>query len=338
MATAWAVPASSCVDDVISIERLITAESGREAWLLFMELTGWLISLAKSPKPSQQMIIIGVMLDLRPFPCNDPAVSITAKRVQAIEATLRRILKTKIISCGMASSLAGKMGFAMSATFGRVGRAKLRPIINRAYSPARAVNDNLKTCLLWWCHLLHNYTPRPVPTSLESFPTIVSYSDGEGGNGGVGAAAWIPGHERPVAVYGEVPHDIRLMWAAMAGTPGYKDIFLVEAIGPLLLLWTFPRLMRNALWIHYIDNESAEASLISGTSALPAADHITSLTWDTCARRCLMPYFDRVASKSNPVDKLSRGDRNGPWRGVIKANFPVEALMRLAMECGMGIW
>jgi hypothetical protein len=98
---------------------------------------------------------------------------------------------------------------------------------------------------------------------------------------------------------------MRNMWATLAGVPDYKDIFLVEAIGPILLLCTFSRLMRNALWIHYVDNESAEASLISGTSALPAADHIVGLTWEICARRSLLPYFDRVESKANPVDGLS---------------------------------
>ena len=98
----------------------------------------------------------------------------------------------------------------------------------------------------------------------------------------------------------------------MAGISDYKDIYLVEAIGPLLLLFTFPKVMRNALWIHYVDNESAEAYLVSGSSALEAADHITGLTWEECALRTLLLYFSRVESKANPVDKLSRGAKDGP--------------------------
>ena len=68
------------------------------------------------------------------------------------------------------------------------------------------------------------------------------------------------------------------MWADMAGVADYKDVFLVEGAGLLLLLCTFPRVMRNALWLHFIDNTAAEASLVSGTSALPAADHLVGLT------------------------------------------------------------
>lgn len=114
----------------------------------------------------------------------------------------------------------------------------------------------------------------------------------------------------------------------------YKDIFLIEAVGPLLLLVAFPRLMRNAMWIHYVDNTSAEAVLVKGSSSLSAADHVVGLTWELCAQRSLIPYFDRVESKSNPVDALSRGHCVGPWRHVEKIPFPAEMLENLARECG----
>ena len=87
-----------------------------------------------------------------------------------------------------------------------------------------------------------------------------------------------------------------------------------------------------------MDNESAEASLISGTSALPAADHMVGLTWELCAKLTLIPYFDRVESRANPVDGLSRGSMNGPWRGVAKAVFPIAELKNLAAECGLPTW
>jgi len=338
MSSLWAVPATSCVDDAISVERASTASSAREAWICFTSLTGWKISMEKSPEPSKRFIVIGVCLDLRPWPNSDPLVSVTEKRLESLDAIIRRILIAKLLACGQASSLAGKLGFTITAAFGRVGRAKLRPIINRSYSRAKTLDAKLLSCLLWWLRLFYIYRPRPIPCSLQALPTIISYSDGEGKYGGVGAAAWVPWLEHPVAVFGEVPADIRKMWAGMAGIPDYRDIYLVEAIGPLLLLCTFPRLMRNALWIHYVDNESAESSLISGTSALPAADHIVGLTWEICARRSLLPYFDRVESKANPVDGLSRGKMEGTWREVEKAIFPEDHLKSLASDCDLKLW
>ena len=119
----------------------------------------------------------------------------------------------------------------------------------------------------------------------------------------------------------------------MACKRDYKDIYLIEAIGPLILLTAFPKLLRDALWLHFIDNAAAEASLISGSSGLQAADHIVGFTWEKAGSRRLWPFFDRVASKSNPVDGLSRGDSSGPWRGVTKVKFPIAELIELAEEC-----
>ena len=233
----------------------------------------------------------------------------------------------------MAASLAGKLGFAISATFGRIGRAQIRPIIARSYSHKRRINDVLQQCLAWWLRFLRTYVPRPVPTNLEQLPTIVSYSDGEGGNAGIGVAAWAPWLARPVAAYTVVPNHIRALWAKARSSEQYNDIYLVEAVGPLVLLLTFPRLMRNALWLHFIDNAAAEAALIKGSSTVASSNLIISSTWEMCHKRALLPYFDRVESKANPVDGLSRQVFAGPWAEVKIACFPVGLLETLPAVC-----
>ena len=174
LAILWAVPASSCVDDVICVERASTAESGRNAWMCLTSCTGWLISMEKSPPPSKQFVVIGVSLDLRPWPISDPLVSVTMKRLQALDTTVRKILASKLFGSGQASSLVGKLGFTVTAAFGRIGRAKLRPIINRAYSRSKIMDMKLYTCLLWWLRFFYVYRPRPIPSSLECLPTIMS--------------------------------------------------------------------------------------------------------------------------------------------------------------------
>ena len=40
-------------------------------------------------------------------------------------------------------------------------------------------------------------------------------------------------------------------------------------------------------------------------------------------------YFDRVDSKANPVDGLSRGKSDGPWRQVDRARLPTDLEERL---------
>ena len=45
-----------------------------------------------------------------------------------------------------------------------------------------------------------------------------------------------------MAAYTRVPEQIRSMWARMAGASEYRDMFLVEAVGPLLLLTAFSQI------------------------------------------------------------------------------------------------
>ena len=62
--------------------------------------------------------------------------------------------------------------------------------------------------------------------------------------------------------------------------------------------------------MHFIDNVAAEYALVNGSSSR----RIQKLN--------VAPYFDRVASESNPVDGLSRGRREGPWQRIFTAQFP----------------
>ena len=45
------------------------------------------------------------------------------------------------------------------------------------------------------------------------------------------------------------------------------------------------------------------------------------LTWATIAKINACPWFDRVETKFNPVDGLSRGDLSGDW-DVVTLVFP----------------
>ena len=333
MVILFCVAMTHCVDDAISVERAETVHSGRMGWMTLTGLCGWLISQEKSPAPSAKFNVIGLCLDLSMTPSGQPMIFVTAARLQSLDKILLQILARKRLATGEAASLSGKLGFTITGTFGKIGRAKIRPILRRAYSLSTHLTVQLQCCLVWWRRFLKSYEPRPIPTSLRELPTIISYSDGEGASAGVGVAVWCPWLEHPVAAYACVPEEIRSMWGRMAAKEDYKDIFLVEAVGPLLVLETFPKLVTDALWIHFIDNSGAESSLVSGSSSINAGDHIVGMTWDRISKRRLWPFFDRVESEANPVDKLSRGKTAGPWRRVVAAKFPVEELMRLADEC-----
>ena len=114
-------------------------------------------------------------------------------------------------------------------------------------------------------------------------------------------------------------------------------LFLVEALGPLLLQHAFPKVFRGALWLHFIDNTAAEASLIRGASSSKYGDVVIGLTWALIQQRQLWTYFDRVQSQSNPVDGLSRRVFDGPWDRVCLRSFPTAMILKFAESFNDGL-
>ena len=129
----------------------------------------------------------------------------------------------------------------------------------------------------------------------------------------------------------EIPVEVRHMWARQklsaqrwaSYDPNveFQDIIEIEAIAPLLILHNWHWLLRDALWIHFIDNNSALGALVKGSASVDQQDIIVGHTWSLVSRINVLPWFDRVDSKSNPVDGLSRKDFSGTWRWL-PISFP----------------
>ena len=173
--------------------------------------------------------------------------------------------------------------------------------------------------------------PREVPVNPERLPLAISYSDGEGGMAGVGVALWRPASET-LAGYIRVPSDLREMWFTRGSLAEAKDIFQVEAVGPLLVLWNWGHLIKDHLWVHFIDNECALAALAKGSSSVLSGEVIVGLTHELAAEHGVVGWFDRVDSDSNPVDQLSRGVLQGPWR-LVRVRFPPSLRSRIREVC-----
>ena len=73
-----------CVDDLISIERLSTVVSAREAWQSFAALCGWGIPLAKSPEACQTFRALGVFVNLGPLPHALATIKVCERKIEAL--------------------------------------------------------------------------------------------------------------------------------------------------------------------------------------------------------------------------------------------------------------
>ena len=116
---------------------------------------------------------------------------------------------------------------------------------------------------------MSEYQPRAFRVDVREARHVISYSDGEGAAGGVGAGVWFSPDHPPVAGFLEVPLEIRHLWREQRVLE-FRDFFELEAVAPLLIFahWG-KRFMQQCVWrTHYIDIDGALAALISGSSGV----------------------------------------------------------------------
>ena len=78
-----------------------------------------------------------------------------------------------------------------------------------------------------------------------------------------------PDHCQPKRVYLEVIAGLRQLWqfqTERSNTSDQTNILAIDAIRSLLALLTWPQLLVDRPWVHFIDNSSAQAALIKGSS------------------------------------------------------------------------
>ena len=159
--------------------------------------------------------------------------------------------------------------------------------------------------------------------SFQGVPHVVSYSDGEGADAGVGVAIYKDG-EPTEAGFMKVPTCVRNLWSRQKHIGGeLYDILEIEAVGPAIVLATWPKKLEGCLWTHYIDNECALSAVIRGGSSVHSADCIAGYVSEQCARLGCWAWYDRVDTKANPVDGISRGRLEGDWT-LVPIHFPQE--------------
>ena len=126
-----------------------------------------------------------------------------------------------------------------------------------------------------------------------------------------------------------MPDVVRQVWSRAAASGDHYDIYEIEAVGPAIILHNWSHLfVDGALWVHYIDNDSALATLVKGSSSVLSGEVITAFTHTMIAKSGLWAWFDRVASPDNPVDQLSRGQLTGPWH-LVTIELPGELFLNL---------
>ena len=113
----------------------------------------------------------------------------TRQRVSQLTCMIKDVLEPGHLHPAIAGKLWERLGFSCTQMFGRFGRAKLRPFSRRQHEHRRIwLNHQLTSALKWWLEILSCSLLCVIPTNLSERRRIVSYSDGEGSETGVGVA------------------------------------------------------------------------------------------------------------------------------------------------------
>ena len=289
-------------DDTWAIEPESTSQQSYELWTELHRITGWQLDLGKSPPPGRMCMLLGAEVHVgwtQPFAQNTP------DRLDHIKKECQRHLTQGTLTPAEAAHLAGTLGFASTLWWGKKGRASLQPLrVRQYYRSPTTLNRSIEACLHYWVRETAKPQTRSLLTTTDPLTLHVTVTDGEG-TGWIGLLYLRPRERgwRPQATRVRLPDEWRASWQSTKTT----DINEVEAASAPVALCTWPELT-DGLWIHFTDNSSAEATLAKGSSKANDMNVIAEYTWTTAAERRLYLWADRVSTKDNPTDGLSRGN------------------------------
>ena len=239
-------------------------------------------------------------------------------------AIIDRALGSRRLTAAAAASLQGKLNFGCSRIFGRVGRAKMRPIACVAAQRGSShVSRRLENALKWWRRYLAT-----LPSSTVSVASIgheasdfIVYSDAEK-DGHIGVVLVDVRSGAAQYAQGKVPRRLRRMLKQRK-----TQINLYELLAVVCAWETFGQQLAGHRVTVFIDNQCAMNMLIKGWSRADDANDFVDFVWLKLAMLRAEVLWLYVPSKLNIADGPSRrrldevmalGAQDGPgeWPSV----------------------
>jgi hypothetical protein len=271
--------------------------------------------------PSKDVIMnssneyLGVESSFDGIPRGVLIMDVTAKRRRKLKDLIDEVYKAGELRSGLASSLFGKAGFALSPCYSSLGRACLLPIKEREYQKhASEITDDIDESLDFIRFLCDHLPPLELPlVRTTDTRKVVVFTDAEGKkrskrHGPTGHLGFVVDHPVHGRVHADaaVPREIVELLDAIKKRQAYIGQWeLIAAITPFISLpadWFAGRPIE--LWV---DNSGAIGSLISGYSGKRDCARIVNAFHFAFARLgAASLWIDYVPSESNPADVPSR--------------------------------
>ena len=266
--------------------------------------------------------ILGIEYDLL-----RQVLEITEGRKDELQKEIEQILKVKRLSPGQAAKLKGKLMFAASQLWEKLGRAYLLALSERQYTKVyrEGVDKALKLSLEAWLRLLE-LAPRRELKPLESDAVdVVLFTDGyypdsrkgESGKAQVGAVLFAAGGTtQPLYLSEQLEQRTVDTWLTRQ-----NQISMVELFAPVLALFAMEEAVRGKKLLLFVDSEAVEGALVKGYSSREDLSELVGKFWEQAARLDCLVYVCRVSTDGNPADGPSRPGKCTPapelhWKRV----------------------
>ena len=118
----------------------------------------------------------------------------------------------------------------------------------------------------------------------------------------------VPGWPTAVTIRGEVPPEVLVRFCSRRAF-----IYFLEAWAQCVPLWAFGHLIQRP-FATFCDNEAAKHALIKGYGRDEGINSLISMFWTASANLACDPWIERVSSKANISDGVSRNDFQLPRR------------------------
>jgi len=208
-----------------------------------------------------------------------------------------------------AESLHGKLGFATTALFGRVGRASLQPLVQRAHRPERWVWTEAMSHMTGFLSTVFAspLLRKSVRLEQSSAPHVLvntdaSFALGPRGQRGLGVVVWDAATNRRFYSSRLCPDGIIARHFQNAD----HIICQLEMLAALAAYLTFPDVLAGRRVLHFIDNTAALSALVHGYSSAADMAQMSTMFHLRVASLRADVWLEYVPTVANIADIPSR--------------------------------
>ncbi|KAJ9440961.1 hypothetical protein DIPPA_21334 [Diplonema papillatum] len=233
------------------------------------------------------------------------SISLSGARKSGLVSRLKDVLARDSLAPGEAAALAGKLGFASTALYGKVGRVPLQPIFRRANSSSTFVGfklgEPLEVALSWWVKVLEgdpSTFQRSVPVRAVQRGCAIRYVLlTDACLYGLGAVCIVLEDDRPVAVE-------YFSYAVPQGSGLPIHALEFAAVSVAFRLWFTGR--KDYTVSVWVDNQTVLGNLVQGKSRTKQLLAPVHALWEFLAQARARVWFQWVPGDRNIADLPSR--------------------------------